>query len=256
MKYREIQGGFDMSFRIAPALSALVFALFAVPAMAQTVQRHLVYSFTVGVQNDTHDTDASSKFTAGGTVNGTGDTSYKGTASDAGTIPVDVFGVDAQGGLVVKVSEIGTRGNRNAAAVECVVYATTNLVCASGQVFPEELLVIRTLSPKFFDPTALDAKRHWHQGSDAAGVSLDFTAGAPVGTVVPITEDDNEKVAGVQGSTMHGTDTYSYDMTKSVSTQLKEYDTIRKETGPGQYANIIVDITAQLATDSGTTPKT
>ncbi|HEX8805745.1 MAG TPA: hypothetical protein VF741_02305, partial [Candidatus Aquilonibacter sp.] len=56
-----------------------------------------------------------------------------------------------------------------------------------------------------------------------------------------------------QGSTMHGTDTYSYDMAKNVATQLKEYDTIRKQMGPGQYANIIVDITAQLATDSGTT---
>ena len=247
-----------MNIRIVPAVAAFALAVLAVPAAAdQTVQRHLVFSFTVGVQNDTHDTDASSRMNndaGGANINGTGDTSYMGVASDKGTIPVDVFGVEPDGGLVVKVSEDG--GNvRKAAAVECVVYPTTNTICASGQVFPEELAVIRTLSPKFFDPSALDAKHHWHQGSEAAGVSLDFIAGTPTGTVVPISENDDEKVTGVQGSTLHGTDTYSYDMAKNVSTQLKEYDTIRKQMGAGQYSNIIIDITAQLSTDSGTTAK-
>jgi hypothetical protein len=244
-----------MSYRILPALAATALMLAAVPASAQTVQRHLVFDFSVGVQNDTHDTDASSKMSNdlnGANINGTGDTSYLGIASDKGTIPVDVFGVEPDGGLVVKVGENG-QNVRKAAPVECVVYPTTNVICASGQVFPEELAVIRTLSPKFFDPSTLDAKHHWHQGSDVAGVSLDFTAGTPAGTIVPISENDDEKVAGGQGSTMHGTDTYSYDMSKNVSTQLKEYDTIRKQMGPGQYANIIIDITAQLATDSGTT---
>jgi hypothetical protein len=248
-----------MNARIIPALAAIGLTLAALPAAAQqTVQRHLVFDFTVGVQNDTHDTDASSKMVndaGGANANGTGDTSYLGIASDKGTIPVDVFGVEPDGGLVVKVSEDG-QNVRKAAAVECVVYPTTNVICASGQVYPEELAVVRTLSPKFFDPSTLDAKHHWHQGSEAAGVSLDFIAGTPAGTIVPISENDDEKVQGGQGSTMHGTDTYSYDMAKNVATQLKEYDTIRKQMGPGQYANIIIDITAQLATDSGTTAKT
>lgn len=247
-----------MNTRIVPALAAIAVAFLAVPATAdQTVQRHLVYDFTVGVQNDTHDTNASSRMNndaGGANVNGTGDTSYMGVASDKGTISVDVLGVEPDGGIVVKVGENG-QNVRKAAAVECVVYPTTNSVCASGEVFPEELAVIRTLSPKFFDPSALDAKHHWHQGSEAAGVSLDFTAGSPSGTVVPISENDDEKVAGGQNGTMHGTATYSYDMSKNVSTQLKEYDTIRKQMGAGQYANIVIDITAQLATDSGTTAK-
>jgi hypothetical protein len=245
-----------MNTRFVPIGAALALAVTALPAAAQqTVQRHLVYSFTVGVQNDTHDTDSQLKENgtanrgAGGDTSGTGDTSYMGVASDKGTIPVDVFGVEPDGGLVVRVSEVG-QNVRKAAPVECVVYPTTNVICASGEVFPEELAVIRTLSPKFFDPSALDAKHHWHQGSDAAGVSLDFIAGTPAGTVVPISEIDDEKVAGGQSSTMHGTDTYSYDMAKNVSTQLKEYDTIRKQTGAGQYSNIVIDITAQLATDS------
>jgi len=247
-----------MSLRFVPALLGVALAISAVPASAdQTVQRHLVYDFTVGVQNDTHDTDASSRMNneaGGANVNGTGDTSYMGVASDKGTIAVDIFGVEPDGGLIVKVSENG-QNTRKASPVECVVYPTTNTICASGQVFPEELAVIKTLSPKFFDPAALDAKHHWHQGNDAAGVSLDFTAGAPAGTVIPISEDDNEKVAGGQGNVLHGTETYSYDMSKNLSTQLKEYDTIRKQMGAGQYSNIIIDITAQLATDSGTTAK-
>lgn len=248
-----------MNTRIVPALLALALAAPALPVAAQqTVQRHLVYKYSVGVQNDTHDTDASSKMSnaaGGGNVNGTGDTSYQGIASDSGTIVVDVYGVEPDGGLIVKVSQTGSRGNRNATPVECVVYPTTNTICASGQVFPESLAVIKTLSPKFFDPSALDARHHWHQGNDAAGVSIDFVAGAPAGTVVPISADDNEKVSGTQGSVLHGTATYSYDMSKSISTQLKEYDTIRKQMGPGQYSNIVIDITAQLATDSGTTAK-
>jgi hypothetical protein len=247
-----------MNARIVPTLAALALVLCAVPATAdQTVQRHLVYNFSVGVQNDTHDTNASSRMNndaGGANVNGTGDTSYMGIGSDKGTIPVDVMGVEPDGGLVVKVSENG-QNNRRATAVECVVYPTTNVICASGEVFPEELAVIRTLSPKFFDPTTLDAQHHWHQGSPAAGVSLDFTAGTPAGTIVPISENDDEKVQGGQGSTLHGTDTYSYDMSKNVATQLKEYDTIRKQMGPGQYSNIIIDITAQLATDSGVAAK-
>jgi hypothetical protein len=227
------------------------------PAFAQgTPQRHLVYNFTVGVQNDTHDTDSQLKMNnvSGGDVLGTGDTSYMGVGSDKGTIPVDVMGVEPDGGLVVKVSENG-QNNRRATPVECVVYPTTNVICASGEVYPEELAVIRTLSPTFFDPSLEDAQHHWHQGSTAAGVSLDFTAGTAAGTIIPISETDDEKVLGGQGSTLHGTDTYSYDMAKSVATQLKEYDTVRKQLGPGQYSNIIIDITAQLATDSGTTAK-
>jgi hypothetical protein len=238
-----------MNVRMVPALAALALAVSAVPAAAdQTVQRHLVYDFSVGVQNDTHDTNASERMigTAGGAnASGTGDTSYMGIGSDKGTIPVDVMGVEPDGGLVVKVSENG-QNNRK---------ATTNVICATGEVFPEELAVIRTLSPKFFDPASLDAQHHWHQGNATAGVSLDFTAGTPAGTVVPISEVDDEKVQGGQGSTLHGTDTYSYDMGKNVSTQLKEYDTIRKQLGPGQYSNIIIDITAQLATDSGVAAK-
>jgi hypothetical protein len=238
-------------------VASLVCAV-ATPAFAQEQPlRHLVYSFTIGVQNDTHDTNANGRsYDSSGMITavGTGDTSYKGVGSDKGTIAVDVMNEEPDAGLVVKVSEDG-QNTRKAAAVECVVYPTTNVVCGSGEVFPEELAVIRTLSPKFFNPSALDAQHHWHQGNTDAGVSLDFMAGTPAGTIVPISETDDEKVQGGQGSMLHGTDTYSYDTAKDIPTQLKEYDTVRKQMGPGQYSNIVIDITAQLATDSGVAAK-
>jgi hypothetical protein len=234
--------------------AAVGLAALAAPASAQQqpVQRHLVYNFSVGVQNDSHSTDASMKLlNGGGTAYGTGDTSQASLVSDNGTIDVDVFGVEPDGGLVVKVDEHALRTNRTLNPVECVVYPTTNTVCGAGDVNPEEMAVLKTLSPKFFDPGALDAKHHWHQGSDAAGISLDFTAGTPSGNVVPISLDDNEKIGGGSGgSTLHGTDTYSYDMAKTVATELKEYDMIRKQTGAGQYTNVIINITATLSTDT------
>jgi hypothetical protein len=248
-------GGFIMRPGVLIIIAAAVLSGAAQPALAQQqVQRHLVYDFSVGVQNDAHDQDASmSLLNGGGTAYGSGDTSYASLVSDNGTIDVDVFGVEPDGGLVVKVDEHALRTNRTLKPVECVVYPTTNTVCGAGDVNPEEMAVLKTLSPKFFDPGALDSKHHWHQGNDAAGISLDFTAGTPSGNVVPISLDDNEKIGGGSaGSTLHGNDTYSYDMAKSVSTQLKEYDTIRKQTGAGQYTNVVIDITATLATDVAT----
>ena len=248
-----------MNARIVPALAAIALAASALPAAAdQTVQRHLVYNFTVGVQNDTHDTDASSKMSnigGGANNNGTGDTSYMGVASDKGTITVDVYGVEPDGGLIVKVSENG-QNTRKAAAVECVVYPTTNSICASGEVFPEELAVIRTLSPKFFDPSALDANRHWHQGSAAAGIALDFTVGTPSGDGrADQRERRREGCRRPETARCTAPPHTATTWAKNVSTQLKEYDTIRKQMGAGQYSNIIIDITAQLATDSQTAAK-
>jgi hypothetical protein len=246
-----------MKQAIVRIAAAVGLAALGIPASAaqSPVQRHLVYNFSVGVQDDSHDTDASIKLTGGpvpGDNYGSGNTSYASLTSDTGTIDVDVFGVEADGGLVVKVAEHAQRTNRTLNAVTCVVYPTTNTVCGDGQVNPEEMAVLRTLSPRFFDPSSLDAKHHWHEGNDAAGISLDFTAGVPAGTLVPITEDADQKTGGVQGNTLHGTDTYTYDMSKNVATELKEYDTIRRQTGAGQYTNSIIDITATLATDSVT----
>ncbi|MGB6986670.1 MAG: hypothetical protein WBD74_11920 [Candidatus Aquilonibacter sp.] len=247
--------------RSALAVSLLALVTSA-PAFAQDQpQRHLVYNFTFGVQNDEHDTNASirqvnSPTASGGYQNvyGTGDTKYDSTATDIGTITVDILGVQPDGGLHVRVAEVG-RYYRRSAPMDCVVYPTTKVAC-TGRPYPEEADVISTLSPGFFNPAVLDAKNHWRVADVIPGLTLDFTASAPSGSVVSIAEDKNQKMSGGLGGTDHGSATFTYDTVRRIPTALKTYDTQRPAQGqPGQYANIILNITATLATDSGTTAK-
>jgi hypothetical protein len=258
---------------LAVSLLALVASA---PALAQDQpQRHLVYNFTLGMQNDTHVTESQVRYenapgpgapvgslnpgaAAGGgdarIVTGTGDTQYHGVASDTGTISVDVHGLRPDGGLQVEVSEAG-RNYRKAAPMVCAVYPTTKVACA-GDIFPEEAAVLSTLSPTFFDPARLDAKNHWQDSNDIPGLTLDFTAAAPKGSVVSISEQKKQNFSGGLGGDVVGNATFDYDTTRRVTTNLKAYETVRPQQGePGQYSNIVVDITATLATDSGTTAK-
>jgi hypothetical protein len=258
-------------------LTLALVAIAASPALAQDhVQRHLVYRFTLGVQNDAHETAPAVQYelpegpagplsanpdSSSGTANstsrtviGTGDTHYAGVASDVGTIAVDVSGIQPDGGLLVSVSEAG-QNYRKAAPMTCAVYPTAKIAC-SGQIFPEEAAVLTTLSPAFFDPSRLDGKNHWHEDGGVPGLSLDFTASAPRGNFVTIAEDRNQKFSEGLGGTLHGSATFTYDTAKRVATALKAYDTERPAQGqPGQYTNIVYDITATLVTDNATTAK-
>jgi hypothetical protein len=258
------------------SLLVLALALVAiVPAFAQDQsQRHLVYSFTLGVQSDAHQMTSQVQWQqavegGGGAVQtntgaadmdstkmvtGTGDTQNLGVASDTGTISVDVQGMRPDGGLQVTVSEMGQR-YRKAAPMVCAVYPTTKIACA-GEIYPEEALVLSTLSPTFFDPTRLDAKSHWRDSNDVPGVTLDFTASLPKGSLVSISEQKLQQINGGLGGNVVGSATFQYDTVRRVTTQLKAYDTERPQQGqPGQYSNIIYDITATLTTDSGTAAK-
>lgn len=231
-------------------------ATLAVQALAGS-KRHLVYNFTVGVMSDEHAKDAAVQYngmSAGGgqPVYGTGDTSYRGTASDSGQVVVDYEGVEADGGLVVTVEETA-RTNRTSAATPCVVYANTNVVCGGSNVNPEEITVLRTLSPKFFDPTLLDANRHWHVTVGRSGVAIDFTA-SPLGVgLMTINSQRSEKSKG--GDSIDATASYTYAYERCLATTLKEYTTERHELGVGQYTNVTIDVTASLVSDSLATTK-
>lgn len=263
-------------FRSTLAVSFLALATtLPVFAQEQQPQRQLVYNFTLGMQNDSHVAASQVQWQApnndphigNGTINApngaredarmvtsTGDTHDNGVASDTGTISVDVHGVQPDGGLQVAVSETG-RNYRKAAPMVCAVYPTTKLACA-GEIFPEEAVVLSTLSPAFFDPARLDAKNHWRDAGDVPGLTLDFTASAPSGSVVSISEQKSQQFAGGLGGNAVGSATFAYDTTKRVTTALKAYETVRPSQGePGQYSNVIVNISATLATDSGTTAK-
>ncbi|MBV8638970.1 MAG: hypothetical protein JO322_12875, partial [Candidatus Eremiobacteraeota bacterium] len=91
----------------------------------------------------------------------------------------------------------------------------------------------------------------WHEGSDAAGIGIDYTVMGIDNGIVTIDAQRNEKFQGSTRGTTSSTAKYTYDMNKLMPTAITEYTTIREETGPGQYSNITIDLKATLATDSG-----
>lgn len=217
--------------------SAVVFAagMQAVAGAQAQPQRQLVYSYTVGVDNSSSDSSMSQY--SDNTSNST---------SDMGRITVGVIGVESDGGLVITVSEVG-RSNRTVAPATCVDYSSTNVVCGTQVVTPEETSVLRALNPKFFDASALDAKRHWRIAPPGSGVTIDYSASPLQNGVTTISGTRDESSAD---STTHSEMTYTYDTSKLLPTQLKEYETIRVQT-PSHRSTSTVDITANLVSDSG-----
>lgn len=200
-------------------------------------KRHLVYDFTVGVHSSSAMTD---------TKTGGGDYKVNSNVSDKGQITVDYLGVEADGGLVVNVAENGR--DRKLAATPCVVYANTNVQCGAVDVNPEEVSIVRTLSPKFFDPTSLDAKRHWNISVPAAGVNIDFTVTPQSAGALQIDSERVEKTS--KGDSTTASAKYTYQPARYLPTELKEYATMNLQVRPGQYASVQVDVTATLTSDS------
>lgn len=229
--------------RIAAMLGIAVFSFPAAAAAQAPPTRHLVYDFTVGVK-----TDKISSNSATETVSGSSD--FGEMNSDKGQIAVDVSGVEPDGGLVLAVTETARNG-RTSKAITCVVYPDTSVVCADTDVRPEEESVIRTLSPKFFDASALDANRHWQVTNATAGVKIDFTASPnPDGVTVGITSERVQTAPN--GNSVRANGKYNYNTAKLLPTTLSEYETIREQGGASQYQTTVIDITATLASDSGT----
>jgi len=224
-------------------MAAIVAFCFPISALAQAKPtRHLVYDYTVGTKSDS--ISDNNEIATGAATSDLG-----GSGSDSGQIIVDISGVEPDGGLVLAVSET-SRSNHSAKPATCVVYSNTNVVCGAGDVHPEEMSVIRTLSPKFFDASNLDAHRHWQVSNAAAGVTIDFTATPNAdGTSLGIVSERHEKASN--GNTVDAEGKYSYDTAKLIPTSLSEYQTVRQQNGAGAYTTIIIDVTAKLASDSG-----
>ncbi|HET9028734.1 MAG TPA: hypothetical protein VFN49_01040, partial [Candidatus Aquilonibacter sp.] len=119
-------------------------------ARAQSL-RHLVYTFTVGINSSQHDTTAAngiSSMAAPGESNqilSSGDNAYNGEVSDKGEISLDIVGMRPDGGLVVTANE--SAKERHERDDTCVVYASTNALCTDPATYQEIYAVIRTLSP-------------------------------------------------------------------------------------------------------------
>lgn len=230
-------------FSFAAAMLAIGAFSLPISSLAQAKPtRHLVYDFTVGTKSDS--IAQNDEMATGSATSDLG-----GSGSDAGQVIVDISGVEPDGGLVLAVSET-SRSNHAAKPATCVVYANTNVVCGAGDVHPEETSVIRTLSPKFFDASNLDAHHHWQVSNAAAGVTIDFTATPNAdGSSVAIASERHEKASN--GNSVDAEGKYAYDMAKLLPTSLSEYQTIRQQNGAGAYTTIIIDVTAKLASDSG-----
>jgi hypothetical protein len=262
---------FRFSFPSAIAL-AICAAMIPAPAFAvsQSGKRHLVYSFTVGVKDNTRVAsavapveDASTYVQPKGkSVLGNeqregaayqeslfahGQTSYAGSVDDKGQIVVDIAGLQPDGALVLSVSEAAER--RSGAATDCLVYQDTNVKCA-GPVFPEELAVMRTLSPKFLDPAFSDAGRHWHVDHGTQDVPSDFTVAAKADSSVTVDEQRSVTMAGSKRGTITTEAKYVYDQNRLLPTSIAEYTLVHAEQDAGHTADTTVDITASLIADS------
>jgi hypothetical protein len=240
------------SFGAVAAL--LVCTLSPASATADTVQRHLVYSFTYGNQSDL-EVHSSGIDPGGGASGSSGMSDFTGGLSDQGTISVDVLSQQPDGGLVLKVSE-QAQHTRSAAPATCVAYPNTGVICdPNATVNPEEMALIRLLAPKFVDPDNLDAAKHWKIEEPGAQMSVtsDFTIARNQGGMMTIDETRTVRQQGSQTVTTNLTTTISYDFNRSIPIAVNEYAIARGAAGMGQYNTTKSQTVLQLRSDSAAT---
>ena len=132
----------------------------------------LVYNFTYSANQaiQARDSSDSAQGYGGPNANGGNDTlqtngisHYGGTLTDKGTMTVDIKGRQADGGLIVSISEQG-ENLRKAPPATCVVYGNTNVICDPNKtVYTEEYTLLRFLGANFIDPNQIDPNKHWRQ---------------------------------------------------------------------------------------------
>jgi hypothetical protein len=255
---------------ISLALAYILVLVNLSPALAVTQhgKRHLVYSFNIGVNDNTDisksaapidfDMDAcKGQRTPSGVplcgalanqnIEQHGVSSYADAASDKGQISIDVAGVQPDGALVVTVTETADR--RSNAATDCLIYQDTTVKCA-GAVTPEEFAVMRTLSPKFLDPAFSDEGRHWLVEHGTQNVPSEFTVESKTSSSVTVDEQRAIKMAGANRGTISTEAKYTYDETRLLPTSISEYTFLHYERDAGHTRNATVDITAHLIEDS------
>jgi hypothetical protein len=246
------------------AVAALVAALFPISAFAQTSaaapQRHLVYSFTWGVSNDTqmHTSgmgsegmaDPGGAGIAGASNSASGMVDYTGGNSDKGTITVDVTREQPDSGLVVSVSEQG-QDTRKAPPATCVVYSDTTIVCdPNKRVNAEELTLLRFLGAHFVDPNNLDSKQHWRvEREGAISTTADYTIAKNDNGQLTIDEVRVVNESGARPLRSDVNTTIGYDFNRTVPTTIDEYMIQRSEQGE-QYKTIKSQTVLTLQTDS------
>jgi hypothetical protein len=209
--------------------------------------RHTVYSFTYLTQSDL--TEQTSGLEGGPE---SGMKHYGAGTQDQGTVTVDVNGVQADGGLLVSVSE-SARQDRSAAPVTCAVYGDTRVVCEPDKkVNEEEYSLLRFMGRQFFDPSKLDPRQHWHIASDSNGFSMasDFTVSGGTTSAESITEQTTVKAGGSQPftTTTDGKIMYNADLTIPISISQDSFQ--RQSQGMGMDNLQHTQIELHLQSDS------
>jgi co-chaperonin GroES (HSP10) len=237
------------------SLLVLVLVLLPCQAAAQNAaaqnaapQRRLVYGFTWGTNNDTQ-MQNSGMSEQGGTA-GSGMQDFNGSASDKGTITVDVTREQPDSGLVVSISE-QAQTRRSSPPATCVVYGDTTVICDPNKhINAEEYTLLRFLGAHFVDPNQIDAKRHWHlEREGRVSTVADYTISKNDAGKLSINEVRVIQEQGARPRTTTIDSTIGYDFNHQIPTAISEQSTERSEQD-NQYVTVTAQTILTLQSDS------
>lgn len=159
-----------------------------------------------------------------------------------GTIHADVLGITADGGLVVRFSQMSERSADTFAPANCTVYGDTRIQCQKPNAlstFENELAHL--LGRNFVDGNAMDEKNHWRVAGNLEGsnVTDDFTVTSNNAGILNINE---VRDITSSGETTHHTAQITYDLNKTVPTKIVSTDY--------NSGNPLVHITVEYALQS------
>jgi len=242
------------------------------PAIADQSGGTLVYKFTYSANQAIQARDASDSAVGyGGTGTGgatagqaattgmpsptqtNGISHYGGTLTDKGTMTVDIKGRQADGGLIVSISEQG-ENLRKAPPATCVVYGNTNVICDPNKtVYTEEYTLLRFLGANFVDPNQIDPNKHWRIGpstSQGQTVQADYSIASNSGGNMQIGETRKIVMTGAGKLETDIEAKVGYDYNRTVPMSVDEYATQRTDAGLSGNSTTTYQTTLSLVSDS------
>jgi hypothetical protein len=140
----------------------------------------------------------------------------------SGTISIAVQREQADGGLVVSVTETPADGI-DAGATTCVTFGDTTVVCdPNREVSPEAKQLLGLLGETFLDPSRLDNARHWRiEAQGANGTTADYTIEQSTGTQLEIGEKAVRVETDAQSKTTIDAK-IGYDVARALPTAVAE----------------------------------
>jgi hypothetical protein len=259
-------------YRVSGLLSIAAFAALSGTALADTAPAAssqagaapmgtLVYDFTYSASQNVTARDSSNPAENWSGSNPTGASPsndatnlahYGGSLNDKGTMTVNILRKQADGALVVMISEQGEQ-IRRASPAECVVYGNTNVICDPNKtVYNEEYTLLRFLAQNFVDPSELDADKHWQIVQDVNNdhVTADYSINSNDNGQMQIGEKRTIKETGVGHLETDVQTKIGYDFTRTVPTSVDEYAQQFSDAGIAGTQRTIYQTTLQLQSDT------